>query len=122
MAYAFVKNVFNIKNENGTVDEFIKISTLSEFNLYEFIMKIQLLKTENFFQYNTCIDLNDILNSNVEQINAELIAIITEYMFLGDISFNVSADITKGTIVIDLTITLNEKIHETTNLTTSLSL
>lgn len=122
MAYSFVKNVLNIPNEDGSIDDFIKITTLSEFSLYEFLMKIQLLKTENFYQYTTCIDLQDVLTSNIEQINAELISLTTEYMFLGDISFNVRVDNSIGSLVIDLDIKLNEKISGLDSINTSLKI
>lgn len=122
MAYSFVKNVLNIPNKDGTIDDFIKITTLSEFSLYEFLMKIQLLKTENFYQYTTCIDLQDVLTSNIEQINAELISLTTEYMFLGDISFNVRVDNSIGSLVIDLDIKLNEKISGLDSINTSLKI
>lgn len=115
MAYAFVKNVLNIPEEDGTIKEFIKITTLAEFNLYEFLMKVQLLKNENFYQINTCFDLNDILNSNIEQLNADLISLISKYSFLGDISFNIETDIINGSININLDIYLNESIHDGLN-------
>lgn len=115
MAYSFVKNVLNIPNEDGTIDEFIKITTLAEFNLYEFLMKVQLLKNENFFLINTCFDLDDILSSNIDQLNADLISLISKYSFLGDITFNIEADSFNGSIIVTLDIYLNESIHNGLN-------
>lgn len=122
MAYSFVKNVLNIPNEDGTISEFIKITTLAEFNLYEFLMKVQLLKNENFYQINNCFGLDDILNSNIEQLNADLISIISEYLFLGDISFTIRTDGEIGSIVVDLNIKLNESINGQTEFTSSLKI
>lgn len=122
MAYSFVKNVLNIPNEDGTIDDFIKITTLAEFNLYEFLMKVQLLKNENFYQINNCFGLDDILNANIEQLNADLISIISEYLFLGDISFTIRTDGEIGSIVVDLNIKLNESINGQTEFTSSLKI
>lgn len=115
MAYSFVKNVLNIPNEDGTIDEFIKITTLAEFNLYEFLMKVQLLKNENFYQINTCFNLDDILSSNIDQLNADLISLISKYSFLGDITFNIEVDQFNGSIDVNLDIYLNESIHNGLN-------
>ena len=122
MAYAFVKNVLNIPEEDGTIKEFIKITTTSEFSLYEFLMKVQLLQNENFFQINTCFNLDDILTSNISQLNADLISLISDYLFLGDINFSIEADNTIGSIVVNIDIQLNEKINNNTNISTSIKI
>lgn len=122
MAYAFVKNVLNIPEEDGTIKEFIKISTLSEFSLYEFLMKVQLLQNENFFQIDTCFNLEDVLSSNISQLNADLVSLISNYLFLGDINFSIEADNTIGSIVVNLDIQLNEKINDNSSITTSIKI
>lgn len=122
MAYAFVKNILNIPNEDGSIDEFIKITTVSEFNVYEFLMKIQLLKNENFFQVNTCFSLDDIMQENIEQLYADLISIISDYTYLGDINFEIVKNYDKGSIDVELDIVLNEKIHSTNIIKQSVSI
>lgn len=115
MAYAFVKNILSIPDDKGVVNDFIKITTLVEFNVYEFLMKVQLLKNENFYQINTCFGLDDIIQNNKEQLNADLISLISKYTFLGDISFDIETNPISGYINITLDIQLNESIHENIN-------
>lgn len=122
MSYAFVKNVLNIQNEEGKVDQFIKITSLEEFNLYEFLSKIQLLKYENPFHINMCFDLNDIINSNIEQLNADIISIISDYTHLGEITFVIRSDEKIGSIVVDLHIILNKPIKDLLTVETSVKI
>lgn len=123
MSYTYVKNVFEIKDKHtNKVEEFIKITTVDEFALYELITKIQLLKYENFYSYNDTFAVENITNGDTDQLNSDLVRVIADYSFLGDITFKINKDISKKSIYIDLNIALNKKIHELLSLSKSIEI
>lgn len=107
--YCHVRNLFKIPNEEGKIEEFIKIENLDEFNLYELFMKLQLFQNENFYQINTCFNLNDVMSGNIDQLNSDIIALISQYTYLGEIDFKITNN-KMGVIEVLVNINLNNPI------------
>lgn len=87
--FCYVRNIFNEPDLNGNVPLYIKISSIEAFNLYEFFQKLQLLKTENPYDIEATLSLDDIILSNVSQINTDITKLINQYSYLGTITHSI---------------------------------
>lgn len=100
--YNFVRNIFEIENENGKIETFLKIESQNDFQLFEFLQKIQQLQNENFFNIETCLSVEDITNKNIQGLNTSINNLINEYSFLGTISFSIETDDTNIRVLLSM--------------------
>lgn len=107
--YNFVRNIFEVKNEEGITEEFLKIENQNDFFLFEFLQKIQQLQNENFFNVETCLSVEDITNKNIQGLNTSINNLINQYSFLGVIDFKIETEDTK--ILVSLSMLLNKEFQ-----------
>lgn len=110
---AFVRNILNIKDsDNNTVPTFINVDTLEEYNFYSFIQDLQMIKTEDPFNYNLGYDIEDIKNNNTNSINNNIVSLILNYTpLIGDISHEILTP--KGNeLYISISIILLPNVYE----------
>lgn len=118
--YAYVRNIFKEKDQNGNVPLFIKIDTVEDMDLYEFFQKLQLLKGENPYDVNTGISLEAIQNNQLTEINTEIANLINQYSFLGTIEFEITSN--QYSIEVTIRMVLNKKFSGSNYLVKTLSI
>lgn len=118
--YAYVRNIFKEKDQNGNVPLFIKIDTVEDMDLYEFFQKLQLLKGENPYDVNTGISLEAIQNNRLTEINTEIANLINQYSFLGTIEFEITSN--QYSIEVTIRMVLNKKFSGSNYLVKTLSI
>lgn len=100
--YNYVRNIFGIPNDDGVIEEFIMIETQNDFQLFEFLQKLQLLQNENFFNIETCLSVDDITNKNIQGLNTSINNLINQYSFLGAIDFKIETLDTEIQVLISM--------------------
>lgn len=118
--YNYVRNIFEIKDNEGEIQKFLLIENQNDFLLFEFLQKLQQLQNENFFNIDTCLSIEDITNKNIQGLNTSINTLINQYSFLGIIDFKIEVIDTQ--IQVNLSMILNNEFQNSKTFSYSFNL